>query len=194
MLTQNLPEFWENLYIEHKDYWNLGKATPALLDFFNNPLCPQTGSVLVPGAGFGYDAEAWAKRGHEVLAVDFAPTAVDELDRISRRLENFKSLDLDLFELNPKYFQKALQLHFRRFPKFLTCTKERFRLKEYSYRASNASKHSVQAEKGRQVFHRSKVLRSCRILKSQIVRQKEKFFLSKNGKNFQAALRLHSFL
>ena len=35
MLTQNLPEFWENLYIEHKDYWNLGKATPALLDFFN---------------------------------------------------------------------------------------------------------------------------------------------------------------
>lgn len=92
MLTQNLPEFWENLYIEHKDYWNLGKATPALLDFFNNPLCPQTGSVLVPGAGFGYDAEAWAKRGHEVLAVDFAPTAVDELDRISRRLENFKSL------------------------------------------------------------------------------------------------------
>ncbi len=109
MLTQNLPEFWENLYIEHKDYWNLGKATPALLDFFNNPLCPQTGSVLVPGAGFGYDAEAWAKRGHEVLAVDFGPSAVDELDRISRRLENFKSLDLDLFELNPKNPKKGGQ-------------------------------------------------------------------------------------
>ena len=109
MLTQNLSEFWENLYTEHKDYWNLKKATPALLDFFKNPVCPQTGSVLVPGAGFGYDAEAWAERGHEVLAVDFAPTAVDELDRLSRKHENFKSLDLDLFELNPKDPKKGGQ-------------------------------------------------------------------------------------
>ena len=109
MLTQNLPELWENLYTEHTDYWNLKKATPALLDFFKNPVCPQTGSVLVPGAGFGYDAEAWAERGHEVLAVDFAPTAVDELDRLSRKHENFKSLDLDLFELNPKDPKKGGQ-------------------------------------------------------------------------------------
>src|SRR5574344_2107547 len=70
MLTQNLPDFWENLYSEGKDYWNLKKATPALEEFFKHPSCPKTGSVLVPGAGYGYDAEAWAKRGHDVLAVD----------------------------------------------------------------------------------------------------------------------------
>lgn len=102
MLTQNLPEFWENLYTEEKDYWNLKKATPALEEFFKHPSCPATGNVLVPGAGYGYDAEAWALRGHEVLAVDFSATAVDELDRLSRKHKNLKSLDLDLFELNPK--------------------------------------------------------------------------------------------
>lgn len=109
MLTQNLPEFWENLYSERKDYWNLKKATPALLEFFEDPRCPKKGSVLVPGAGYGYDAEAWANRGHDVLAVDFAPTAVDELDRLSRKHENFKSLNLDLFELNPKDPKKGGQ-------------------------------------------------------------------------------------
>ena len=102
MLTQNLPEFWDNLYADGKDYWNFKKATPALLEFFKHPSCPATGSVLVPGAGFGYDAEAWAERGHEVLAVDFAPTAVDELDHLSRKHKNLRSLDLDLFTLTPK--------------------------------------------------------------------------------------------
>lgn len=102
MLTQNLPEFWDNLYAEGKDYWNTKKATPALLEFFKNPSCPATGSVLVPGAGFGYDAEAWAMRGHDVLAVDFAATAVDELDHLSRKHKNLRSLDLDLFTLSPK--------------------------------------------------------------------------------------------
>ena len=58
--------------------------------------------MLIPGAGFGYDAEAWALRGHEVLAVDFAPTAVDELDHLSRKHKNLRSLDLDLFTLSPK--------------------------------------------------------------------------------------------
>ena len=102
MLTQNLPEFWDNLYADGKDYWNFKKATPALLEFFKHPSCPATGSVLIPGAGFGYDAEAWAERGHDVLAVDFAPTAVDELDHLSRKHKNLRSLDLDLFTLTPK--------------------------------------------------------------------------------------------
>jgi Thiopurine S-methyltransferase (TPMT). len=110
MLTQNLPEFWDNLYAEGKDYWNFKKATPALLEFFKHPSCPATGSVLIPGAGFGYDAEAWAERGHEVLAVDFAPTAVDELDHLSRKHKNLHSLDLDLFSLSPKDAKRGGQL------------------------------------------------------------------------------------
>lgn len=102
MLTQNLPEFWESMYSKGKDYWNFGKPSPALLDFFDHPSCPKTGSVLVLGAAGGYDAEAWAKRGHKVLAVDFCPTSVDALDKLSRSYKNLRSLDLDLFNLSPK--------------------------------------------------------------------------------------------
>ena len=40
MLTQNLPDFWDNLYAEGKDYWNLKKVTPALTEFFKHPSCP----------------------------------------------------------------------------------------------------------------------------------------------------------
>lgn len=110
MLTQNLPDFWDALYSEGKDYWNFKKATPALLKFFEHPSCPKTGSVLVPGAAFGYDAEQWAIKGHDVLAVDFSPTAADELDRLSRKYKNLKSLDLDFFDLSPKDSKKGGQL------------------------------------------------------------------------------------
>lgn len=109
MLTQNLPDFWENLYSEGKDYWNLKGATPALKEFFKHKSCPAQGNVLVPGAGRGFDAEAWALRGHDVLAVDFCPTAVDALDSLSRKHKNLKALDLDLFELSPKDAKKGGQ-------------------------------------------------------------------------------------
>jgi len=112
MLTQNLPEFWENLYSEGKDYWDQKGPTPALQEFFKSKLCPKAkvGSVLVPGAGRGYDAEQWASRGHETVAVDFCPTAVDALDSLCRKTKNLKALDLDIFELSPKDPKKCGQL------------------------------------------------------------------------------------
>ena len=102
MLTQNLPDFWEKLYHDGKDEWDLKGVTPALNSFFESEDCPKEGRVLVPGAGKGHDAEAWALKGYETLAVDFCPTAVDSLDSLSRKYENFKAVDEDLFELDPK--------------------------------------------------------------------------------------------
>lgn len=102
MLTQNLPDFWEDRYNDGQDDWDLGKVTPALPHFFDHPECPKTGRVLVLGAGRGWDAEEWCKRGYEVVAVDFCPTAVDCLEALARKYDNFTSVDKDLFELQPK--------------------------------------------------------------------------------------------
>lgn len=102
MLTQNLAEFWEDLYTEGKDDWDLNGVTPALEEFFNHELCPKEGRVLVPGAGKGHDALAWAERGHETVAVDFCPTAVDALEMLSRKCKNLSVVDSDLFELTTK--------------------------------------------------------------------------------------------
>ena len=102
MLTQNLPEYWETLYQTKKDSWDLGKANPALLEFFKNTLCPKKGRVLVPGAGRGWDAIAWAQRGHETLAVDYAQTAVGVLSAAAEKHPKLSVLNIDLFELSPK--------------------------------------------------------------------------------------------
>lgn len=102
MLTQNLPEYWESLYQEKKDTWDLGKVTPALTEFFKNPLCPKKGRVLVPGAGRGHDAAAWAQRGHETVAVDFAQSAVSSLSALAEKNPKLSVLNIDLFEMAPK--------------------------------------------------------------------------------------------
>jgi phospholipid N-methyltransferase len=100
ILTPNVPQYWEKLYEEGKDDWDLGKATPALFDFFEHPCCPKTGDVLVPGAGKGWDAEAWAKRGHNATAVDFCSTAFDILEKLSGKHNNLTALNADMFSLN----------------------------------------------------------------------------------------------
>ena len=106
MLTQNLPDFWEKKYTDEDDKWDLGKPTPALEAFFQSDACPKEGNVLILGAGRGHDAIAWAEKGHKVTCVDFAPTAIDALETLSRKHPNITSMDLDLFELNPKQLEQ----------------------------------------------------------------------------------------
>ncbi len=105
MLTQNLPEYWEDLYKTKKDVWDLGKVSPILEEFFKSETCPKTGRVLIPGAGRGYDAAAWAQRGHETLAVDFSQTAYAALTALTEKQRKLTVLNIDLFELSPKSTQ-----------------------------------------------------------------------------------------
>ncbi len=101
-LTPNVPQYWEVLYAEGKDEWDLGMVAPALLDFFEHPSCPKSGDVLVPAAGRGWDAEAWAKRGHNVWAVDFCSSALDSLEMLSNNYPNLTPLNLDMFYLSSR--------------------------------------------------------------------------------------------
>jgi SAM-dependent methyltransferase len=102
MLTQNLPEYWENLYKNNQDYWTLNQPSPPLLAFFENPSCPKEGRVLVPGAGKGHDAAEWATRGYSTLAVDFTQTAFESLSEFAEKISKLSVLKLDLFDLTPK--------------------------------------------------------------------------------------------
>ncbi len=102
MLTQNLPEYWESLYQTKKDVWDLGKVSPILLEFFKHKSCPKKGRVLVPGAGRGYDAAAWAERGHDTVAVDFAQSAFGQINDSAAKHPRLSALKIDLFDLNPK--------------------------------------------------------------------------------------------
>jgi SAM-dependent methyltransferase len=73
---------WNSHYAEGSDRWTLSSAPPVLEQLIASIGDPQR--VLVPGAGRGHDAFAWARAGHRVIALDFAPLAVTAMRERSR--------------------------------------------------------------------------------------------------------------
>ena len=71
---------WEAIYQADDAGWDLGEASPALMHLLNDGIFPNTlAHVLVPGCGTGHDALAFARAGHSVTAMDFAPSAMRTL-------------------------------------------------------------------------------------------------------------------
>lgn len=88
------PRDWEARYRAGDTPWDLG-AAPAVLGTEAARLGPGAGRrLLVPGAGRGHDAVAWAAAGWQVTAVDIAPTACAHLRERARR----EGLALDVLE------------------------------------------------------------------------------------------------
>ncbi|MEI6303371.1 MAG: methyltransferase [Betaproteobacteria bacterium] len=69
-----LPEFWERRFREGTTPWDAGR-TPARLEQFLATEKP--GRVLIPGCGSGYEIRAFFNAGWDVLAIDFAPAAIE---------------------------------------------------------------------------------------------------------------------
>lgn len=101
---------WNRRYAEGTARWDLGEAPPVLgrvLDGLGRP-AERHRRVLVPGAGYGHDAMAWARAGYEVTAVDFAPLAVEGMrDRARAQGVTLEVLQADVLdlprELNAKF-------------------------------------------------------------------------------------------
>jgi methyl halide transferase len=89
------PNAWNARYAEGSDRWTLEAAPPVLEQLINS--IPERRRVLVPGAGHGHDAFAWAAAGHEVVALDFAPLAVESMRRRMRETGvGFEALEADV--------------------------------------------------------------------------------------------------
>lgn len=90
---------WESRYRSRHTPWDLGGPTPVFTRLIAEKRL-EPGRLLVPGAGRGYDAVAFAKAGFEVTAVDIAPTACEELrDLAAREGTHLQVLEADFFEL-----------------------------------------------------------------------------------------------
>lgn len=80
--------FWEGLYADGQDGWELGGPAPALEDWLDaggrfETASSQPPHIAVPGAGRGHDARLLARRGYRVTTFDFAPAAVTEARRLA---------------------------------------------------------------------------------------------------------------
>ncbi len=106
MITQNLSIYWDRLYQKEHPEWILKEEHPNFQNLFEfKELFSKSGRVLVPGAGYGYDAVAWAKKDYNVLAVDFSQPAYSKLLEWVKDLPNLSAIKLDIFEINPQNTQ-----------------------------------------------------------------------------------------
>jgi methyl halide transferase len=102
--------FWEALYAEGKDGWELGGPAPPLDAWLDagGRFAPGDASgparVAVPGAGRGHDARSLARRGHRVWGFDFAPAAVTAAAALARREGVTVSYEQrDIFTIGAEY-------------------------------------------------------------------------------------------
>lgn len=70
--------FWEQSYRDQATPWDLGGPTPVFERLIRDEAIPK-GRLLIPGAGRGYDALAFAEAGFEVTAIDLSETACQQL-------------------------------------------------------------------------------------------------------------------
>ncbi len=75
MRDVSAPAFWEELYAQGRDGWEMGRAAPPLVDVIETTPLPR-GRVAVPGCGRGHDARLLARHGYDVTGFDFSPAAV----------------------------------------------------------------------------------------------------------------------
>jgi methyl halide transferase len=91
--------FWQGLYDQGSDRWELGGPSPSLgAHLAGRP--PPPGTVAVPGCGRGHDARLLARHGYRVVGFDFVPGVL----RVARELAARERMevtfeDRDVFDL-----------------------------------------------------------------------------------------------
>lgn len=99
----NNPLFWDSLYKENLDGWDLKSPTPVFTDLLNKGFFPDNSSILITGCGKGYDAIAAAEYRLNVTGIDFSLDAISiaEMNAATRNLKiNF--ICEDIFSLPSK--------------------------------------------------------------------------------------------
>lgn len=71
-----MTEFWEEAFKEKKEMWGLEPATSTVLtnDFF---VAHQIKNVLIPGIGYGRNAQIFIDSGMNVTGIEISQTAID---------------------------------------------------------------------------------------------------------------------
>ena len=71
---------WENRYQQGKTGWDRGQVSPNVLYWLKENLLNPC-RILIPGCGNGHEVLAFAERGFDVVAIDIAPTAIENLSQ-----------------------------------------------------------------------------------------------------------------
>jgi len=105
MADVNTPDFWRSAYQQNATGWDLGGYTPVFCRLLDEGELPP-GKMIVLGAGRGYDARLFARRGFTVTAVDFASEAVRDMHALAEAGAPVSIVHADIFRL-PPFFEGA---------------------------------------------------------------------------------------
>ncbi|KAJ8477689.1 hypothetical protein OPV22_021416 [Ensete ventricosum] len=103
LVNDDATDGWEKCWEEGLTPWDLGKATPAVLQLVETGSLPR-GRVLVPGCGSGYDVVAIAGPERYVVGLDISTSAVEKAKELSSSLPNtnqFTFVAADFFTWQP---------------------------------------------------------------------------------------------
>ncbi len=100
-----MPEmdFWNSRYLEKNTGWDLGRVSPPFVHLVESGKIAPYSTVLIPGAGRGWEAIYLGRMGFGVTCVDFAPEAIAAA-RLQSEKEGVKVtfIQEDLFLLDPE--------------------------------------------------------------------------------------------
>ena len=95
----SMPEYWEKSYQSGDMSWDLGRPTPIFDDWIQYQT--DSLSICVLGAGNGWDAMSFAEKGHNVTAVDFAESAINNMHAFAQeRGVQINLIHSDIFDLD----------------------------------------------------------------------------------------------
>ena len=95
-IESSKPEFWEKSYKSGEMGWDIGEPTPVFNSWIQTQ--KESLSICILGAGNGWDALHFAEKGHKVTAVDFAESAVLNMNvAAAKRGLKLNILHMDIF-------------------------------------------------------------------------------------------------
>jgi len=69
-------DFWQERFEKKQTGWDCGAPSPQLLAWLDSGAL-QPCRIAVPGCGSGWEVAELAKRGFEVVGIDYTPAAVE---------------------------------------------------------------------------------------------------------------------
>ena len=70
------PDFWQQRFENKETGWDRGAASPQLLAWLDSGAL-QPCRIVVPGCGSGWEVAELARRGFDVVGIDYTPAAVE---------------------------------------------------------------------------------------------------------------------
>lgn len=94
--------YWNTRYINDETGWDIGHASPAIIDYFKDK--NESSSILIPGCGNAYEGEVLHRQGFtNIKLADFAETSKANFLKRYPTFDPHQFVIGDFFNLNGEY-------------------------------------------------------------------------------------------